>query len=109
MVASIAPEPVSTGLGELTDYRSRTLLGDSRAAQRQFVVISSASNDEQPVEDGPSAPPPTPSAAPGSTFEAAVLAGQLTRRPNWKKENVLRFGNARLPAQGALALRDRRV
>ena len=106
MSARIAPEPISSGLGAVADYRSRTLLGDSHMG-----------SDHQ---DAPPPPPqhtlaqllpplPAPPPPPGSAFAAALLAGQLPPKPTSDREIILRLGSADLPAQGSLALHDRRV
>jgi hypothetical protein len=107
MSARIAPEPIRMGLGAVGDYRSRSLLGDSRHGS------------DQP--DSPPPPPPQSSAAellpplpappppPGSAFAAALLSGQLPPKPTSDREIILRLGSADLPAQGSLALHDRLV
>lgn len=106
MSARIAPEPINTGLGAVADYRSRTLLGDSR------------NGSDQP--DTPPPPPqncaaqllpplPAPPPPPGSAFAAALLSGQLPPKPTSDREIILRLGSADLPAQGSLALHDRLV
>lgn len=108
MSARTAPEPISTGLGAVADYRSRTLLGDSRSG--------SAQRDAPPTPQQPSTtlaqslpPLPAPPPLPGSAFAAALLSGQLPPKPTTEREIVLRLGSADLPAQGSLALHDRLV
>ncbi len=106
MSARIAPEPISTGLGAVGDYRSRSLLGDTHTPPEQ--------QDPPPAPlPRPQAqilpPLPTPPAPPGSAFAAALLAGQLPPKPTSEREIILRLGSAELPAQGSLALHDRRV
>jgi len=109
MSARIAPEPISTGLGAIGDYRSRTLFGDSRAAVDQ--------QDAPPPQSQPTTTPlaenlppiPAPPPPPGSAFAAALLSGQLSPKPTSEREIILRLGSAELPAQGSLALHDRLV
>jgi hypothetical protein len=111
MSARIAPEPISTGLGAIGDYRSRTLLGDSRRSVDQQdapppqpqpqPATTSAAEHLPPI---PAPPPP-----PGSAFAAALLSGQLSPKPTSEREIILRLGSAELPAQGSLALHDRLV
>ncbi len=107
MSARIAPEPINTGLGAVADYRSRTLLGDSHTGS------------DQPDAPPPPPPqntlrqllPPLPVPLPplGSAFATALLSGQLPPKPTSDREIILRLGSADLPAQGSLALHDRRV
>jgi hypothetical protein len=106
MSARIAPEPIHSGLGAIADYRSRSLLGDS---------YSGPEPDAPPPPPAPTPisetlpPLPTPPAPPGSAFAAALLSGQLPPKPRSEREMLLRLGSAELPAQGSLALHDRRV
>lgn len=109
MSARIAPEPIKSGLGAIADYRSRSLLGDSHSGQEQDAPPPSLPSPE-PTPASENLPPlPTPPAPPGSAFAAAILSGQLPHRPRSKREILLRLGSAELPAQGSLALHDRRV
>ena len=107
MSARIAPEPINMGLGAVADYRSRTLLGDSRGGSDQ------PDTPPPPPPQYPQAqllpPLPTPPAPPGSAFAAALLSGQLPPKPTSDREIMLRLGSADLPAQGSLALHDRLV
>jgi len=106
MSARIAPEPISTGLGAVADYRSRTLLGDSRPLPD--LPDQPGSPPQQTLAQTlPSLPVPPP--PPGSAFAAALLAGHLAPKPTSEREIILRLGSAHLPAQGSLALRDRLV
>lgn len=108
MSARIAPEPIRTGLGAIADYRSRSLLGDSLAPPEQAEIPPLPVPERTPLAD--TLPPlPTPPAPPGSAFAAAVLSGQLPPKPRSEREIILRLGSAELPAQGSLALHDRRV
>jgi hypothetical protein len=54
-------------------------------------------------------PLPTPPDPPGSAFAVALLTGQLLPRPTSVREMQMRLGSAQLPAQGSLALHDKRV
>ncbi|MBN9310383.1 hypothetical protein [Devosia sp.] len=106
MSARIAPEPISTGLRAVADYRSRTLFGDSQPGPEE----QDAAPDPQQSALARSLPPlPAPPAPPGSAFAAALLSGQLPPRPTTEREIMLRLGSADLPAQGSLALHDRLV
>ena len=108
MSARIAPEPIKSGLGAIADYRSRSLLGDSHSGREQDAPPPTPPSPEPtPPPDLP--PLPTPPAPPGSAFATAMLSGQLPPRPRSKREIQLRLGSAELPAQGSLALHDRRV
>ena len=107
MSARIAPEPISTGLGAVADYRSRTLLGDSRAPVDQQDAPPPQPTTTPLAETLPPIPAPAP--PPGSAFAAALLSGQLAPKPTSEREIILRLGSAELPAQGSLALHDRLV
>lgn len=107
MSARIAPEPISTGLGAVADYRSRSLLGDSRAGSDQPDTPPPPPSQNSLASLLPPLPAPPP--PPGSAFAAALLSGQLPPKPTSDREIILRLGSADLPAQGSLALHDRRV
>lgn len=107
MSARIAPEPIHSGLGAIADYRSRSLLGDSYSGPEQDAPPPPVSDDVPAFETAPV--PPTPPSPPGSAFAAALLSGQLPQRLRSQREIRLRLGRAELPAQGSLALHDRRV
>ena len=106
MSARIAPEPINTGLGAVADYRSRTLLGDSRNGSDQPDTPPPPSQNSAAHLLPPLPAPPPP---PGSAFAAAILSGQLPPKPTSDREIILRLGSADLPAQGSLALHDRLV
>jgi hypothetical protein len=95
--------PISTGIGAVGNYRSRTLLGDSRLPKGADVP------DEPPV-DPSLAPTAAPLASEGgnalSAFAAALITSQQPQQP---AKPELRQRRAALPAQGSLALHDRRV
>ena len=106
MSARIAPERISTGLGAVADYRSRPMPGDSRSTPDH----QQPSPPPQQMRLAETLPPlPAPPAPPGSAFAAALLSGQLPPKPTSEREIILRLGSADLPAQGSLALHDRRV
>ena len=107
MSARIAPEPISTGLGAVADYRSATLLGDSGAGSDQPDAPPPPPPQHTLAQLLPPLPAPPP--PPGSAFAAALLAGQLPPKPTSDREIILRLGSADLPAQGSLALHDRLV
>ena len=114
MSARIAPEPISSGFSAVGDYRSRTVSGDARHAQEQpagnppqqqsmpFPEIDAAAVNAPP-------PIPAPPAPSGAAFAMALLSSQLPTRPASERELHRRLGSAELPAQGSLALHDRRV
>ncbi|MDB5542061.1 MAG: hypothetical protein JWQ89_3788 [Devosia sp.] len=107
MSARIAPEPISTGLGAVGDYRSRRMLGDSYAAPD-----APDTPQPPPPQNAPAqlpAPVPAPPPAPGSAFAAALLSGQVPPKRTGEREIILRLGSTDLPAQGSLALHDRLV
>jgi len=108
MSARIAPEPISTGLGAVGDYRSRSLLGNSYQPPEHDLPTAPA--DEALAAAPQNLPPlPAPPAPAGSAFAVALLSGQLPPKPTSEREVILRLGSADLPAQGSLALTDRRV
>ena len=107
MSARIAPEPINTGLGAVADYRSRTLLGDSRNGSDQPDTPPPPPSQTGAARLLPRLPAPPP--PPGSAFAAALLSGQLPPKPTSDREIILRLGSADLPAQGSLALHDRLV
>lgn len=107
MSARIAPEPIRSGLGAIADYRSRSLLGDSRSAPQPEAPPLPVSEPTPVSETLP--PLPAPPAPPGSAFAVALLSGQLPPKPKTEREILLRLGSAELPAQGSLALHDRLV
>lgn len=107
MSARIAPEPINTGLGAVADYRSRTLLGDSRNGSDQPDTPPPPPSQNSAAHLLPPLPAPPP--PPGSAFAAALLSGQLPPKPTSDREIILRLGSADLPAQGSLALHDRLV
>ena len=107
MSARIAPERISTGLGAVGDYRSRSLLGNPSPQPEQHEPIAPAPAQEALAEVLPPLPAPPP--PPGSAFATALLSGQLPPRPKSEREIILRLGSADLPAQGSLALHDRLV
>jgi hypothetical protein len=94
------------GLAAIGDYRSRSLLGDSHSAPEPDAPPLAP----QPTPVSETLPAlPTPPAPPGSAFAAALLSGQLPPKPRSEREMLMRLGSAELPAQGSLALHDRRV
>lgn len=114
MSARIAPEPISSGFSAVGDYRSRTVSGDARHAQEQ--PAGNAAQQQSipfPVTETATAilPPmiPAPPAPAGAAFAMALLSSQLPPRPASEREIQRRMGSAELPAQGSLALHDRRV
>lgn len=106
MSARIAPERISTGLGAVGDYRSRTLLRDPNPQPEQHETPPPPAQTSL-AEILPALPAPPP--PPGSAFTAALLSGQLPPKPKSERETILRLGSADLPAQGSLALHDRLV
>ena len=105
MRARIAPEPISTGLATVGDYRSRTATDDSRRRKAAQVAA-------EPAPETPLIPPvqPPPDEAPAtSAFAAALLTSEHAPPTDAKHRLLQKLGRAALPAQGSLALHDRRV
>lgn len=108
MSARTALEPISNGIGTVSGYRSRTVRSDSDAVtQQQTPGGRSAPAAPQPAQPQITMPPPAP--PPGAAFAVALITGQLPPRPTSERELQMRLGSADLPAQGSLALHDRRV
>ena len=108
MSARIAPEPISSGFGTVADYRSRTVRGDSGGSVEQQAGDGNAAPQQQAAQPQlPAMPPPAP--PPGAAFAVALITGQLPPRPINERQLMMRLGSADLPAQGSLALHDRRV
>jgi len=108
MSARIAPEPISSGFGAVADYRSRTVRGDSGGSIEQQTAGSNPAPQQQAAQPQlPTMPPPAP--PPGAAFAVALITGQLPPRPMSERQLMMRLGSADLPAQGSLALHDRRV
>jgi hypothetical protein len=113
MSARIAPEPVSAGSHVVGDYRPRTTKGDSPTADTTTTASGSRQHSMQLQKTSSAAdilpPLPTPPKPPGSAFAVALMTGQLQPRPTSVREMQMRLGSAELPAQGSLALHDKRV
>jgi hypothetical protein len=109
MSARIAPEPISNGYSSPADYRPRTARDDSGASVQQQAQDRKGTVPQQQVAQAqlPAMPPPPP--PPGAAFAVALITGQLPPRPTSERELMMRLGSADLPAQGSLALHDRRV
>lgn len=109
MSARIAPEPISNGYAATADFRSRSVRGDSGAAVDPQAQGNSGRQPQQQIAQPqlPAMPPPPP--PPGAAFAVALITGQLPPRPTSERELQMRLGSADLPAQGSLALHDRRV
>lgn len=109
MSARIAPEPISNGYSAPADYRPRMVRGDSGATVDQQAQSQGNAKPQQPAAQPqlPAMPPPAP--PPGAAFAVALITGQLPPRPTSERELMMRLGSADLPAQGSLALHDRRV
>jgi hypothetical protein len=106
MSARTALEPISSGTGAVAGYRSRTVRGDSGASIEQQTADGFEPH-ARPAQPQITMPPPAP--PPGAAFAVALITGQLPPRPTSERELQLRLGSADLPAQGSLALHDRRV
>lgn len=108
MSARTALEPISGGVGAVSGYRSRTLRSDSHGLPQQNAGGQAAQSERQvPAQPQINMPPPAP--PPGAAFAVALITGQLPPKPTSERELQMRLGSADLPAQGSLALHDRRV
>jgi hypothetical protein len=112
MSARIAPEPINGGFNTVADYRPWTVPGDSRHASQQGP--EHGARDAAPFLQLPAAQPQLPALPPlvrppGAAFAVALISGQLPPRPTSEREIQMRLGSTDLPAQGSLALHDRRV
>ena len=105
MRARIAPEPISAGLGAVGDYRHRAFMEDSRAPKASQMPIEPA------VETPPvvAAQLPPDEAPATSAFAAAVISSTQETLPDARRQMQQSGHRAALPAQGSLALHDRRV
>ena len=107
--ASSSPFFVNDGTAA-ADYRPRMVRGDSGASvnqQAQGGDNTPAQPQQKPAQPQITMPPPAP--PPGAAFAVALITGQLPPRPTSERELQMRLGSADLPAQGSLALHDRRV
>lgn len=116
MSARIAPEPIGSGFSATGEYRSRAVAADARSSGRQqspaqqSLSVPEPARPEAKALQEPILPPlPRPPAPPGAAFAVALISGQLPPRPTSERELQMRLGSADLPAQGSLALHDRRV
>ena len=109
MSARTALEPISSGIGTVSGYRSRTVRSDSGSTTEQQTTGGHSPQPEpqQPAQPQIMMPPPAP--PPGAAFAVALITGQLPPRPTSERELQMRLGSADLPAQGSLALHDRLV
>ncbi|KKB84846.1 hypothetical protein VW29_08380 [Devosia limi DSM 17137] len=107
-----AIDPVSPGNANMGDLRSRHQTGDRALLPDSAPPAPSSpeTGDNFPKRDGsrqeqerPAPPPPAPA---GSMFAAAVIAGNLPPRPETLDELFLRIGNAPIPPESELRLRD---
>ena len=109
MSARTALEPISSGIGTVSGFRSRTARNDSGATSDQ----QTSGGRLPPAPLQPPAPPqitmPPPAPPPGAAFAVALITGQLPPKPTSERELQMRLGSGDLPAQGSLALHDRRV
>ena len=109
MSARTALEPISNGYSAASDYRPRTVRGDSNAAVEQQNSDGAPQAQKQPTAQPQLAVMPPPAPPPGAAFAVALITGQLPPRPTSERELQMRLGSADLPAQGSLALHDRLV
>jgi hypothetical protein len=104
MRARIAPEPISTGLAALGDHRSRRAAARARAKAAASLPLG----PESELPQTPLQPEADPISA-TSTFAAALLSSTHETPAEAKREQARKLRRAALPAQGSLALTDRRV
>ena len=109
MSARTALEPISRGISTVSGYRPRMVNSDSDAVMQQQTAGGKPAQaaPKQPAQPQITLPPPAP--PPGAAFAVALITGQLLPRPTSERELQMRLGSADLPAQGSLALHDKRV
>lgn len=108
MSARIAPEAISNGYSAPADHRPRKKDGDSGSTPHRHAQGRSGGQPQQQTAQPPATMPPPPPPT-GAAFAVALITGQLPPKPTTEREFQMRMGNAELPAQGSLALHDRRV
>ena len=111
MIAATALEPISSASTSMADYRSRMPMAErSVLPDATPAAASSADTGSQLAQDRGSNKPPAqnaiPAPVPGSMFAAAVIAGQLSPRPETMKEVLMRIGSAPIPPESELRLRE---
>ena len=104
MRARIAPEPISTALAAVGDQRSRAAISRARAK-------TPVSPPAEPEVETPPAPvqPEADMVSATSAFAAALISSTHETPAEARREQVKKLRRAALPAQGSLALTDRRV
>jgi hypothetical protein len=105
MRARTAPEPVSTGATAVGDYKSRAQL---RLSKRQANPLEPGTAESSPPSPAP-IQPDVDAAPSASAFAAALISSTGQPTVTEQREKALKLSRAALPAQGSLALTDRRV
>lgn len=113
MIAATAPELAVSGSNQLADFRHRPPAGESSMLPESAPAVPSApgaSNNGQFAQgggqqDAPPQPVPQPMQN-GATFAAAVIAGALAPRPQSIEEVYARIGNAWIPPESEMRLRN---
>ena len=109
MSARTALETISSGIGAVSGFRSRTVRSDSGSVSEQQSSGGKPPQAQQQASRQPQITMLPPAPPPGAAFAVALITGQLPPKPTSERELLMRLGSAELPAQGSLALHDRRV
>lgn len=110
MVTAIAPEPISAGHTNVSDYRHRPASGERALLPQSAPALprnaktgeDRAARDERSRDNEPEAPSRDSSAI----FAAAVIAGALPPRPQTLSELFQRIGSATIPPESQARLKD---
>lgn len=110
MVARIASDPILVSTQSLTDFRSRQITGERSLLQDSTPPApgSSDAGGYFPEHQGQNEPEElvVELLPPGAMFAAAVIAGQLSPRPQTLEEVYARIGSAWIPPESEFQLRD---
>ncbi|HUH78219.1 MAG TPA: hypothetical protein VLZ53_12710 [Devosia sp.] len=113
MIAATAPELAVSGNSQLADFRHRPQSGERsmlpESAPAAPKTPSSSNQGQFAQGGGQQDAPPEPALQPlhnGATFAAAVIAGALAPRPQSIEEVYARIGNAWIPPESEMRLRN---
>lgn len=106
MRARTAPDPISSGAMDVGDYRSRARVA---VPKRQTGLFEDG--EQESVASVAPAPvqPEADVSLSASAFTAALISSRENPSAMEQREKVQKLARAALPAQGSLALTDRRV